>query len=33
VPVCNDVVEHEFVERVQHNVVKIGRPVFLYPRC
>jgi len=31
-PGGDDVAQHELVERVQHNVIKVGRPVFFHPR-
>ena len=30
-PGCDDVAQHELVEGVQHNVVKIQRAVFFHP--
>ena len=32
VPGCNDVAQHEFIEGVQHDVVKVRRTVLFHPR-
>jgi len=28
---CNDIAQHEFIERVKHNVIKMGWTIFFHP--